>query len=197
MSEEDTKVKGGKEQKSSHALDVKKIKKERDEYLKERDKYLKERDEYLDYLKRLQAEFENYKKRVERELLESRRWGSIEVIKELLPVLDNFDLAFGSEQSAEDFRKGVELIYAQFKELLKKNNIEEIKALGENFDPKLHEAVMTANLTGKKDNEIVEVFQKGYLINGRVLRHAKVKVNKENKLTESEKNIKQTLKEEK
>jgi molecular chaperone GrpE len=128
--------------------------------------------------KRVQADFENYKKRVEKEKQEFAELANADLLKKLLNIIDNFELALKSEQNHEDFVKGVELIYAQLKELLTAEGVKEIDTKGKQFDPYVHEAMITGNDNTKKDGEILEEFQKGYVLKNSVLRHSKVKVNK-------------------
>ncbi|MBW3014240.1 nucleotide exchange factor GrpE [Candidatus Woesearchaeota archaeon] len=133
--------------------------------------------ELLHTLQRVQADFENYKKRVEKEMLEFRVFANANLIENLLPVLDNFDLAMKAEQNHEDFVKGVQLIFAELTKVMKDAGLKEMEAK-EKFDPCFHEAMMTGQDESKEDNAIIEVFQKGYMLGDKVLRHAKVKVNK-------------------
>ncbi|MBW3012951.1 nucleotide exchange factor GrpE [Candidatus Woesearchaeota archaeon] len=128
--------------------------------------------------KRVQADFENYKKRVEKEKQDFAELANADLLKRLLNIIDNFELALKSEQNHEDFVKGVELIYAQLKELLTAEGVKEIDTKGKQFDPYVHEAMITGNDNTKKDGEILEEFQRGYLLKNNVLRHSKVKVNK-------------------
>ncbi len=145
---------------------------------KQKDRVETGEKELVETLQRLQADFENYKKRVEKEMQEYRIFANIALIEKLLPVLDNFDLAMKAEQNPKDFAKGVHLIFAELNNILKDARVTEIKTQGKTFDPKLHEAMMVENDNSKKDNIIIEEFQKGYMIGTKVLRHAKVKVNK-------------------
>ncbi len=131
-----------------------------------------------DTLKRVQADFENYRKRVERENAEFVTFAHQELIKELLPILDTFDLAFKSEQSSEDFRKGVELVYAQLHELLQEKGVRPIETQGKKFDPYLHLALLQGYDPSKDEGYILEEFQRGYVLGDKVLQHSKVKVNK-------------------
>ncbi|MBW2987042.1 nucleotide exchange factor GrpE [Candidatus Woesearchaeota archaeon] len=134
--------------------------------------------ELTETAKRVQADFENYKKRVENEKQEFIQQANADLLKKLLNIIDNFELALKNEQSPEDFAKGIELIYAQLRELLTQEGVKEIETENKQFDPYLHEAMITGNDETKKDNQILEEFQKGYTIKNTVLRHSKVKVNK-------------------
>jgi molecular chaperone GrpE len=141
-------------------------------------------EELTNTLKRVQADFENYKKRVQKEKEQFMQFATTEFIRKILPIVDNLDLAFRNEQSPEDFKKGIELIYAQIKDILSNQGVEEIEETNI-FNPHLHQAMMTVN-EDKEDNEIVEVFQKGYKLGDNVVRHAKVKVNKVEKIKQPE-----------
>jgi molecular chaperone GrpE len=128
-------------------------------------------------LMRLQAEFENYKKRTAKESEALRENASADLLLRLLPVVDDFDIAVAHMDKAahKDFRQGVELIYVKLRDALKKEGVEEMKTLGEQFDPYKHDAVRQCEGDGGK---VVEVIQKGYMLKGKVLRHAKVAVGK-------------------
>ena len=136
-----------------------------------------ENAELLDLLKRVQADFENYKKRVEKENHEVRKYAAKNILVKFLPTLDHFELALKHKESKEEFVKGVELIYAQLVDLLKREGIQHIEAEGKPFDPHMHEALM-AEASEKPDGEVLEEFQKGYTLNGRVIRPSRVKVAK-------------------
>lgn len=130
--------------------------------------------ELIEQLQRLQAEFENYKRRTEREQEAFRATACADVIESLLPVLDNFELALSNAEANDNFHKGVEMIYAQLKEALVAQGLAEIPAEGM-FNPRLHEAMLTEESEQEK-NTIIEVLQKGYTLGEKVLRSAKVKV---------------------
>jgi len=138
----------------------------------------KQAAEYLEMAQRLKAEFENYRKRTEKEKSEMIDYGQEKVILELLPVIDNFERALMSEGDLTSYKEGVELIYKQFKKILDNLGVEEIKAEGEIFDPYKHHAVMQDEAEDKKENEIIEVFQKGYTLKDKVIRPSMVKVAK-------------------
>lgn len=136
-----------------------------------------EYDELNDRYKRVLAEFENYKKRSqkERESLYNSVLGDI--ITGMLPAIDNLDNAVNAECKDEKYKQGVELVQKQFKEFLNKHNVQEIPTLGETFDPSLHEAVSSVQMEGKQSQEIVQEYRKGYKIGSKVLRHSMVVVN--------------------
>ena len=133
-------------------------------------------DEYCDGLKRNMAEFDNYKKRMnkEKETLYSSTLSS--VISEMLPIIDNFEKAKDAECSDETYKTGISMIYTQLIEMLKKQGVEKIPDLGETFDPDIHEAVMSIEDETKGEKEIVEVFRTGYRMKDKVVRHSLVKV---------------------
>ena len=139
-------------------------------------------DELVDTLQRLQAEFENHKKRVEKEAAEHHIQANADLLRQFLQVLDNFELALNHATPAErqeGLYKGVELIYAQLLDLLETNEITTIQpAEGERFDPYKHEAMLTEHRDGTEKNTILEVLQRGYMLKERILRTAKVKVAK-------------------
>ncbi len=138
----------------------------------------KKTDEYREMLQRLQADFENYKKRIEREKTEQQKYSCAHLIAKLLPVLDSFEMAIKNKNTSEHerFAKGMELVYAQLHSLLKEEGLERIDALGERFDPYRHEALMQED--SEKENIVLEEFQKGYLLKDKVLRHSRVKIGR-------------------
>lgn len=133
-----------------------------------------------DQLLRRQAEFENYRKRVDRERTESHHKARADLLVELLPVVDNFERALASLQTsgadAAGLRHGVELIHRQFKDALTKFGLQPVEALGQAFDPNLHEAVTIEPTDEHKENTVIEEFERGYKLGDRLLRPAKVKV---------------------
>lgn len=133
-------------------------------------------EEQIDTLKRLQAEFENYKKRVDKEKTEFVKYAHADVIEKMLPVLDSFEIALKNTSDREKFVEGMKMIYAQFRSTLEAEGLKPIKAAGEKFDPYRHEVLMKEQ-SDKPEETILEEFQKGYMLNDRVLRHSKVKVS--------------------
>ena len=144
--------------------------------LKEKlDKLQEDRDDAIRQAQRLQAEFENYRKRNAQIAADSRDDGVRETVKNLLPVLDNFERAM--ENAPDDaFAAGIRNISRQFVDALKKCGAEELEASGE-FDPNLHDAVMKDNVEGVESGHITAVLQKGYRVKGKIVRYAMVKVN--------------------
>ena len=133
-------------------------------------------DELDDRFKRILAEFENYKKRSSKE--RDGLYNSIlsDVIEVMLPVVDNLENAAKVETADENYKQGVELVLKQFKDVLKSKGVEEIKALGETFDPELHEAVGSIQDESLGEKEIAQEYRKGYNIGNRVIRHSMVVV---------------------
>ncbi len=130
-------------------------------------------DKYI----RLQAEFQNYKKRTEKEKIDIIKYGKESVFTELLEVIDNFERATAHEDNHEAYISGTKHVYTQLYEILKKNGLESIEAVGQEFDPTLHNAVLQEE-SDKGENLIIEELQKGYILNGKVIRHSMVKVSK-------------------
>src|SRR5437867_7656793 len=136
-----------------------------------------EKDKYYDLLLRKQAEFDNFRKRMEREREESGGAAARDVLKRLLPVLDNMERALrASDDSGDPLFKGIALVHQQFLDLLKKEGVQPIDALGAHFDPRLHEAVQVLDVPGFEADVVLEEMQKGYTYNDRLLRPALVKV---------------------
>lgn len=133
--------------------------------------------ELTETLQRVQAEFENYKKRVDKEKQEFCDYAKEDLIRKLLPLIDNFELALKHKKSDKEFHKGVELIYAQLITILENEGLKPIKALNEKFDPYKHEALL-AEKSSKEENTILEELQKGYLLKDKVIRPSKVKVSR-------------------
>jgi len=135
-----------------------------------------ERDQLLDRLARMQAEFENARKRAEREKAEFRDHVTGSVVEQFLPVLDNFELALKSTGSVEQLRAGVSLIMKQMEEILQKLQVSAIPAVGETFDPRVHEALGSVERDDVPDQHVAEEIRRGYKIRERLLRPALVRV---------------------
>jgi molecular chaperone GrpE len=143
----------------------------------ELDKLAGEKAELHDLLLRRQAEFENYRKRVERERSEFIQYASMEMVGSLLPVLDDFERAIKSGADPDsDYRRGVELIYARLFDTLKKAGLEPIEAIGKDFDPNVHQAVVREERSDVPEHTVLDVFQSGDNFKGKLLRPAMVKV---------------------
>ena len=132
--------------------------------------------ELTETLQRTQAEFENFKKRVDKDKAEFVKYAKAEIIQKILPTLDTFEIALKSTSDKEKFVKGIEMVYAQLFSLLEAEGLKKIEADGKKFDPYLHE-VMLKEKSDKEDGIILEEIQKGYMLNDKVLRHTKVKVS--------------------
>lgn len=140
----------------------------------------RERDDYRDRLLRTAAEFDNYRKRIERERREHADHAIIGLLQEILLVVDDFDRALAVEagEDASAYRKGVELINGKLHDLLRKYNVKPIEALGTDFDPNLHQAVVHEESPDHRDGEVIEELRRGYKVGDRLLRPAMVKVAK-------------------
>ena len=135
-----------------------------------------ERDQLMDRLARLQAEFDNARKRAEREKVEFRDIATGNVVDQFLPVVDNFQLALGSTGDVEQLRSGVSLIVKQMEEVLQKLNVSPIPAFGEPFDPRVHEALGSLDRDDIPDQHVAEEIRRGYRLRDRLLRPALVRV---------------------
>jgi molecular chaperone GrpE len=135
-----------------------------------------ERDHLLDRLTRLQAEFENARKRAEREKTEYRDYATGNVVEQFLPVVDNFELALRSAGTAEQLRQGVALIVKQMEEVLRQLQVKPIATVGEPFDPRVHEALGSVEREDLPDQHVAEEVRRGYKIRERLVRPALVRV---------------------
>ncbi len=141
----------------------------------------RQRDEYYDLLLRKTAEFDNYRKRVERERQTLADAAAAGMIEELLPLVDDLERALTADagtEGAESYRRGVELIHRQLVDVLRKRGVRPIEALGAAFDPHYHQAVLYEPAEGHRDNEVIEELRRGYMLGDRLLRPAMVKVAK-------------------
>ena len=156
---------GGDEAASPEAQEIQKLK--------------EERDGLYDRLLRKQAEFDNYKKRIDREKAEFAQFASSELMKELLTAVDSFELALrnaASEKGSENMLRGFELIHKQLQDTLARFGLKAVEAKGQKFDPNFHQAVATQPTNEVEENTVIEEMRKGYLLNGRLLRPAMVSV---------------------
>jgi molecular chaperone GrpE len=144
-----------------------------------------ERDQLLDRLARLQAEFDNARKRQEREKQEFRDYATGSVVEQFLPVLDNFALALNATGSAEQLRTGVELIVKQMDETLRQLQVVAVPTVGQQFDPRVHEALGSVERDDLPDHAVAEEIRKGYRIRERLLRPAMVRIVSNPKQTEA------------
>ena len=133
-------------------------------------------EELTELLQRTQASLENYRKQTEKRIGEIQELANKDLIIQLLTVLDNFELALSNTGSSEEFVKGVELIYTQLLTVLENKGLKSIKTENIVFDPHAHEALMKVD-SNESENTVLEELQKGYILKGKVIRHAKVKVS--------------------
>jgi len=132
--------------------------------------------ELTDSLQRLQAEFENYKKYVEKKNLEYAKYAKADIIDKLLPIMDSFEMALKHTENKEEFVKGVEMIFSEIFTMLEKEGLRKINAEGK-FDPHFHEVLLKEE-SDKEEDTVLEELQKGYMLGDKVLRYTKVKVSK-------------------
>ena len=138
-----------------------------------------ERDALQDRLLRTAAEFDNYRKRVERERRDLADYMKADILTEILPIVDNFERALQAPSSDGDsLRKGVDLIHKQMLDFLRKRGVTPIEALGADFDPNFHQAVIHETSPFHREGEVIEELQRGYMLGERLLRPAMVKVAK-------------------
>lgn len=142
----------------------------------ERERLLAEKAELEDRLLRRQADFENFRRRVERDRSEFLQYAGMELVRELLPVLDDFARALKTPCADPEYARGVELIYNRLYESLKKMGLEPIDATGRKFDPNIHQAVDRVETDEVEDHQILEEYQRGYNFRGKLLRPSMVRV---------------------
>ena len=148
-----------------------------DEAAAQIEKLTAELKEKEDRVLRLQADFENFRRRTSKEKEELSAVVTQGMLKDMLPLLDNFERAMAAEaKDGEAFQKGVEMIFTQFTEILKKNGLEHIEVEGQKFDPNFHQAVMRVQNADMEDDDIAQELQKGYMVKGRVIRPSMVQV---------------------
>jgi molecular chaperone GrpE len=135
-----------------------------------------ERDQLVDRLARLQAEFENARKREERSRADFRDFAISGAVEQFLPVLDNFQLALGSSGSLEQLRTGIELIVKQMEDVLRALNVQPVETVGARFDPRVHEALESVDRNDLPDHQVLEEVRRGYRIRDRLLRPALVRI---------------------
>ena len=171
--EEEKNLNNEQEKDEKESLDLNNEIKSLKEKLAKQKEDLEEKD---DRIKRLMAEFENFKKRSDKE--RTNLYNSVmgDVITSLLPVLDNLEKAVKTETKDEQYKNGVEMVLNQFKDVLKANGVTEIETVGKKFDPSIHEAVSLVQDENLGEKEIKEEFRKGYMIGDKVLRHSLVVV---------------------
>jgi len=138
----------------------------------------KQRDEYYDLLLRKTAEFDNFRKRTERERQSVSEAAAADLITELLPLVDDFERALASGDEDNAYRRGMELMHRRLLDVLQKRGVRPIDALGADFDPYYHQAVSYEPAEGRREGEVIEEFRKGYMLGERLLRPTMVKVAK-------------------
>ncbi len=140
----------------------------------------RERDDYYDRLLRKTAEFENYRKRVDRERREAAQYAAGDLLEALLPIVDDFERALAVEAGADAaaYRQGIELIYRQLQDLLARRGVKSVDSVGQMFDPRVHQAITYESSPGHAEGEVIEEVRRGYRHGDRLLRPAMVKVAK-------------------
>jgi molecular chaperone GrpE len=142
----------------------------------ERDRLIAETQDLQDRLLRRQAEFENFRRRAERERADILEYANTETVRSLLPIIDDFERALKVESADKEYVRGMELIYNRLSEALKKLGLEPIEAVGQTFDPNLHHAVDRQETKEHEDQKVLDEYQRGYYFRGKLLRPAMVKV---------------------
>ena len=142
----------------------------------ERDRLIEEKNDLMDRLLRRQAEFDNFRRRAEREKADVLEYANAETVRAILPILDDFERALKVECTGKEYARGMELIYQRLLDGLKKLGLEPISAKGLKFDPNLHHAVDMVETDEVEDHTVLDEYQQGYNFRGRPLRPAMVKV---------------------
>jgi molecular chaperone GrpE len=171
----------GDHPRKKHRATRKDLEREVEKLSEELDRVRTDLEDTKDKFLRSLADFDNYRKRVAREKEQLQRCASEELIKRLLEVIDNIERALevaGQTHDFEGFKKGIELIYVHIKDVLSREGLCPIQCLGKDFDPNYHEAVMAIEKEGQESEKVVEEIQRGYLLDGRVIRPSKVVVSK-------------------
>lgn len=175
-SDENDEKKKVEETDGGEELSIDDFKKENEELQNEISILESEKENYYNRMQRQQADFSNYRKRVEKEKGRIKLQTTVDIINDILPVLDNFERALEQIDKEDDFNKGVKMIYKQLITFLDKQGVKEIEALGDEFDHNFHQAVMQVESDEHDSGIVVEVIQKGYILEGKVIRPAMVKV---------------------
>ena len=178
MKEKDVKLNAAKNEDLEQPAEAKAVAEDAAREEAEVTKLVADLDELRQTMLRRQADFDNYRKRIEKERGEDSKRHTARVIEDLIPVLDGFEHALAAHREAEyeNYRKGFELIYKQLLDNLARLGVQRIEPLGQSFDPHLHQAMDSLQTTDQEDGTILAVFQPGYLFHGRVLRPAIVRV---------------------
>jgi molecular chaperone GrpE len=182
MAKKDKTKKDGKEKNPKKlSKELEKLKKDFDKLNEEKELLEKEKNQTFEKLQRLSADYANYQKRAPKQIQDSVNFEKEKIIKAILPTLDNFEHTLTNIQHnehANEIYKGVRIVYDQMLDTLKSLGVKQISSQDETFDPNKHQAMMQKSQPDKKDNQILQEFQKGYMLNERVLRPSKVVVNK-------------------
>ncbi|NMB96988.1 MAG: nucleotide exchange factor GrpE [Clostridiaceae bacterium] len=179
LENEDASLKNEENEENTLESENKKLKSEIELLKKQLDEKEAKCEEYLDMLKRTAAEYDNFKKRTQREKEQLSKDVICEVVAAFIPVADNLERAIEAAEKDGDgkaIKDGIEKVYKQFRDILESLDVDEISSIGEKFDPNLHNAVMHIEDDNYGENEIIEVFQKGYILKDKVIRHSVVKV---------------------
>ena len=164
------------EEKTPEKQSSEKLLEEKEKQLEEETKKVKE---YVELLQRLQAEFDNYRKRTVQEKQLIIKQANQELIQKLLTVLDSFELAFKTIKEEDEFSKGMKMIFAEIYSVLEKEGLRKIECMGKKFDPHYHEVLLQKE-SDKEEGIIMEELQKGYMLNDRIIRFSKVMISKGN-----------------
>ena len=152
--------------------------KQAEELRKQMEDLRKEKEDIFAKLQRVAADYDNYQKRSARQTADSIAYEKDKIIKALLPVLDDFELALAHAANGDSVAEGIKLVYEHLRGVLRSQGVEEIESAGEKFDPEHHQAITQTSVAGKEDGVVLEELQKGYKLNGRVIRASRVVVNK-------------------
>jgi molecular chaperone GrpE len=183
LSEERKVKKSGSKRGITEELEIEELISEIDVLRKELGDCKNIEDDYIDRIKRLQADYDNYRKRTIKEHLEHIKRANKDLVSKLLPIIDNFELALDAGKKLEkndDFYRGIKMIHDKLIEMLEKENVTVIEPVGEEFDPKVCEAAVTEAVKDVDEGKVLEVLRKGYMIDDFVIRPAVVKVCKKN-----------------
>lgn len=174
--------KPGSRKEVREAMEIEELEQEIEVLRKELENCKNIEDEYMDRIKRLQADYENYRKRTLKEHIEHLKRANKDLISKMLPVIDNFEIALETgkrlKKEHDEFYKGVKMIYEKIMDLLKNENVQVIDPHGQEFDPRVCEAAVTEAVADVEEGNILEVLRKGYMIDGFLIRPAVVKVCK-------------------
>ena len=178
---EDQPPKEGKREPQTPAQDVKELRKQVEELRKQAEGLQKERDDIFAKLQRVAADYDNFQKRSTKQITEAIAQETEKIIKALLPIMDDFERVLANEgrgENADAVIKGIGIVYEHLKGVLRSEGVEQIDSAGEKFDPAHHQALTQRTEQGVEDGVVLEELQKGYKLNGRVIRASRVVVNK-------------------